>query len=125
MSFWDIIWFIFVAYVFFAYLMVLFSVIADIFRNRESSGFTKALWVLLLIVLPFVTLIVYLITNGSSMGERSARQAQAMQDQQESYIKTVAGTSSPADQVTQAKALLDSGAISQSEYAAMKAKALS
>jgi magnesium-transporting ATPase (P-type) len=125
MSFWDIIWFIFVAYVFFAYLMVLFSVIADIFRNRESSGFTKALWVLLLIVLPFITLIFYLIVNGSSMGERSARQAQAMQDQQESYIKNVAGTgSSAADQVTQAKALLDSGAISQSEYEAMKAKAL-
>jgi uncharacterized membrane protein YcjF (UPF0283 family) len=125
MSFWDIIWFIFVAYVFFAYLMVLFSVIADIFRNQETSGLTKALWVLLLIVLPFITLIVYLITHGSGMGERSAKQAQAMQAQQESYIKTVAGGSSPADQVTQAKALLDSGAISQAEYETMKAKALS
>ena len=125
MSFWDIIWFIFVAYVFFAYLMALFSVIGDIFRNRETSGFTKALWILLLIVVPFITLLVYLIAHGSGMGERSARQADAMQAQQESYIKNVAGTSSPADQVTQAKALLDSGAISQAEYESMKAKALS
>ncbi|HEX7538582.1 MAG TPA: SHOCT domain-containing protein [Dermatophilaceae bacterium] len=125
MSFWDIIWFIFVAYVFFAYLMVLFSVIGDIFRNRETSGFTKALWILLLIVLPIITVLVYLITHGSGMGERSAKQAQAIQAQQESYIKNVAGSSSPADQVTQAKALLDSGAISQAEYEAMKAKALS
>jgi len=123
-SFWNIIWFIFLAYIFFAYLMVLFSVIGDIFRNKESSGFTKALWILLLIVLPIITVLVYLIANGSKMGERSAAQAQAMQAQQESYIKNVAGTNSPADQVTQAKALLDSGAITQAEYESMKAKAL-
>jgi Short C-terminal domain len=125
MSFWDIIWFIFVAYVFFAYLMVLFSVIGDIFRNKETSGFVKALWILLLIVIPIITVLVYLITHGSGMAERSSAQAQAMQSQQEAYIKNVAGTNSPADQVTQAKSLLDSGAISQSEYEAMKAKALS
>jgi Trk-type K+ transport system membrane component len=125
MSFWDIIWFIIVAYVFFAYLMVLFSVIADIFRNRETSGFIKAVWILLLIVLPILTVLVYLIANGSSMNERAARQADAMQAQQESYIKNVAGTNSPADQITKAKALLDSGAISQAEYESMKAKALS
>ena len=123
-SCWNIIWFIFIAYIFFAYLMVLFSVIGDIFRNKESSGFTKALWVLLLIILPIITVLVYLIVNGSKMGERSAQQAQAMQAQQESYIKNVAGTNSPADQVTQAKALLDSGAITQAEYESMKAKAL-
>jgi len=125
MSFWDIIWFIFIAYVFFAYLMVLFSVIGDIFRNKETSGFTKALWILLLIILPIITVLVYLITHGSGMAERSSRQAQAMQAQQDAYIKNVAGSSSPADQITQAKSLLDSGAISQAEYEAMKAKALS
>jgi Trk-type K+ transport system membrane component len=125
MSFWDIIWFIFIAYVFFAYLMVLFSVIGDIFRNRETSGFTKALWILLLIVLPFITLIVYLITHGSGMAERSSRQSEAIQAQQEAYVKNLAGTNSPADQVTRAKKLLDSGAISQPEYDSLKAKALS
>ena len=125
MSFWDIIWFIFIAYVFFAYLMVLFSVIGDIFRNRETSGVTEALWILLLIIVPFITLIVYLITHGSGMAERSSRQSQAVQAQQEAYVKNLAGTNSPADQVTQAKKLLDSGAISQSEYDSLKAKALS
>ena len=125
MSFWDIIWFIFVAYVFFAYLMVLFSVIGDIFRNRETSGSTKALWILLLIVLPIITLLVYLITQGSGMAERSSRQSEAIQAQQEAYVKNLAGTNSPADQVTQAKKLLDSGAISQPEYDSLKAKALS
>ena len=125
MSFWDIIWFIFIAYVFFAYLMVLFSVIGDIFRNRETSGFTKALWVLLLIVLPFITLVAYLITHGSGMADRSVRQSNAVQAQQEAYVKNLAGTNSPADQVTQAKTLLDSGAISQAEFESLKGKALS
>jgi hypothetical protein len=125
MSFWDIIWFIFVAYVFFAYLMVLFSVIGDIFRNRQTSGVTKALWILLLIVLPIITVIVYLIVDGGAMAERSAARSLEAQAQQDSYIKNVAGTNSPADQVAKAKALLDSGAISQAEYESIKAKALS
>jgi hypothetical protein len=125
MSFWQIIWFIFVAYVFFAYLMVLFSVIGDIFRNRETSGLTKALWILLLIVLPIITVIVYLIIDGQAMAERSAARSLEAQAQQDSYIKNVAGTNSPADQVAQAKTLLDSGAISPAEYETMKAKALS
>ena len=125
MSFWDIIWFIFVAYVFFAYLMVLFSVIGDIFRNRQTSGVTKALWILLLIVLPIITVIVYLIVDGGAMAERSAARSLEAQAQQDSYIKNVAGTNSPADQVAKAKALLDSGAISQAKYESMKAKALS
>ena len=124
MSFWDIIWFIFVAYLFFAYLMVLFSVIADLFRNRDLSGIAKACWIVLLIVLPILTVIVYIIVNGSGMAERNAERAKEVRSQQESYIKDVAGGKSPAEQVTQAKALLDSGAISQAEYESMKAKAL-
>jgi len=125
MSFWDIIWFIFVAYLFFAYLMVLFSVIADIFRNRDSSGLAKACWIVLLILLPIITVIVYVIVHGSGMAERSAERSREMQAQQESYIKGVAGGKSPSEQVAQAKSLLDSGAISQTEYESMKAKALS
>jgi magnesium-transporting ATPase (P-type) len=124
MTFWQIIWFIFVAYVFFAYLMVLFSVISDIFRNRESSGLAKAVWIVLLILFPIIIVIIYLIVDGKAMAERSAARSLEMQAQQESYIKGVAGKS-PADQVTQAKSLLDSGAISQAEYESMKAKALS
>jgi len=124
MSFWNIIWFIFVSYVFFAYLMVLFSIIADVFRDRETGGFAKAIWILALIVLPFLSVFVYLITRGSGMHERADRQMMAAQEQQESYIKSVAGTASPIDQVGQAKSLLDSGAITQAEFDAIKAKAL-
>jgi hypothetical protein len=125
MSFWDIIWFIFVAYLFFAYLMVLFSVITDLFRNRDSSGVVKAVWIVLLILFPILTVIFYIIIEGKGMAERSAARAQEMQAQQESYIKGVAGNASPADQVAQAKSLLDSGAITQAEYDSMKSKALS
>jgi hypothetical protein len=125
MTFWDIIWFIFVAYLFFAYLMVLFSVIADIFRNRDSSGLVKAVWIVLLILFPIIIVIVYLIIEGKGMAERSAERVQEVQAQQESYIKGVAGGKSPSEQVAQAKSLLDSGAISQAEYESMKAKALS
>jgi fatty acid desaturase len=125
MTFWQIIWFIFVAYLFFAYLMVLFSVITDIFRNRDSGGLAKACWIVLLILLPILTVIVYLIVHGSGMAERSAERYQEARAQQESYIKEVAGKKSPVEQVAQAKSLLDSGAISQAEYDSMKAKALS
>jgi fatty acid desaturase len=100
---WQIIWFIFVAYLLFAYLMVLFSVIGDIFRNRDSSGLAKACWIVLLILLPIITVIVYLLVHGKAMAERSAERYQEAQAQQESYIKQVAGKS-PAEQVTQAKA---------------------
>jgi Phospholipase_D-nuclease N-terminal len=77
MTFWNTIWFIFVAYVFFAYLLVLFSVVADLFRDRETGGFAKAVWILALIVLPFLSVFIYLITRGSSMAERSDRQVKA------------------------------------------------
>jgi hypothetical protein len=77
MTFWNIIWFIFVAYVFFAYLLVLFSVISDLFRDRETGGLAKAVWILALIALPFLSVFIYLITRGSSMAERSDRQVTA------------------------------------------------
>jgi len=124
MSFWDIVWFIFITFVFVAYLMVLFSIIGDIFRDRETSGWVKALWCVALVFLPFITALVYVIARGHSMTERSMRAATEQRQLQDAYIRDVAGRTSPTDQITQAKALLDSGAISQSEYEALKSKAL-
>jgi len=126
MSFWDITWFIIVAYVFFAYLMVLFSVIADIFRNREreTSGFIKAVWILLLIVLPILTVLVYLIANGASMNEGAARVPPAK-------LMPCRLNRSRTSRTWQTRARPPirsprrSGAISQAEYESMKAKALS
>jgi len=124
MSFWDIVWFIFITWVFVAYLMVLFRIIGDIFRDQELSGVWKAVWMIALIFMPFLTAVVYLISRGRSMAERSMRAAATQREQQDAYIRDVAGHTSPADQITQARALLDSGAISQPEFEALKSKAL-
>jgi hypothetical protein len=124
MSFWDIVWFIVITWAFVAYLMVMFSIIGDIFRDRELSGVWKAVWVIALVFLPFITAVVYLISRGGSMAERSMQASAMHRRQQDDYIREVAGKTSPADQITQARALLDSGAISQQEYDALKTKAL-
>jgi hypothetical protein len=124
MSFWDVVWFIFISFALMAYLMVLFSIIGDLFRDRDASGFEKAAWMVALIFLPFLTALVYLISRGGGMADRSMRSAEAMHQQQDAYIREVAGSATPADQIAQARALLDSGAISEPEYESLKAKAL-
>ena len=124
MSFWDIVWFIFITWAFVAYLMVMFSIIGDIFRDRELSGWGKAAWCLALLVVPFITALVYLGVRGGDMAERSADAAERQQHQQDAYIREVAGTRTPADQIAQAQALLDAGSISQPEFDALKTKAL-
>ena len=124
MSFWDIIWFIIVSFAFIAYLMVLFNIVFDLFRDHEVSGGMKAVWMIFLIFLPFLTAVVYLVTRGGGMAARQARVSSELREAQDNYIKQVAGTSA-TDQITQAKALLDAGTINQSEYETLKAKALS
>jgi hypothetical protein len=126
MDFWEFFWLIVAAFVFFAYLMMLFSIFADIFRDHELGGWGKALWSLFLIFAPFFGALVYLIARGSGMAARSAKQAQEYQAAQAAYIRSVAAdtAASPADQVARAKQLLDSGAITQQEFDAIKAKAL-
>jgi hypothetical protein len=124
MSFWDIVWFIFISFAFMAYLMVMFSIITDLFRDSNASGFAKAAWIVALIFLPFVTALTYLIVRGKDMGERSMNEARRLQSQQEAYIKEVAATATPADQIAQAKAMVDSGTITPSEFERLKEKAL-
>jgi hypothetical protein len=124
MSFWDVVWFIFISFAFVAYLMVLFSILGDLFRDRDTSGVAKAAWVVALIFLPFLTSLVYLIVRGRGMTERSLHQAVASRQQQDAYIREVAGRTTPSDQIAQARALLDAGTISQPEYEALKTKAL-
>jgi len=125
MSFWDVMWFIFVSFAFLAYLMMLFQIIGDIFRDRELAGWLKAVWMIALIFLPFVTALVYIIARGSGMTERQVRSMQDQQAQQESYIRSVTATSSsPAAEIEKARAMLDAGTITNDEYEAIKAKAL-
>jgi hypothetical protein len=125
MSFWDIVWFIFITWVFVAYLMVMFSIISDIFRDRELSGIAKAAWCFALIFFPFITALVYIVARGSDMADRNMRVAAAHRQQQDAYIREVAAQpASPTDQIAQARALFDAGAISEAEYEALKSKAL-
>jgi len=123
MSFWDVIWFIIVSFAFIAYLMVMFSIITDLFRDQGTSGGVKALWFICLIFFPFVTGVVYLIARGGDMAQRQAAAASRIREAQDDYVRSVAA-SSPADQIAQAKALLDAGTISQEEFDGLKAKAL-
>lgn len=125
-SFWDIIWWFLWAFVFIAYLFVLFSIVGDLFRDRKLNGWAKALWIIFLIFVPFLTALVYLIARGPGMAERSAAEAAKYREAQNAYIKSVAGAgASPADEIAKAKSLLDAGTITQAEYEAIKAKALS
>jgi hypothetical protein len=126
-DFWDILWFILISFAFIAYLMVMFSIITDLFRDHATSGWLKAVWIVALIFFPFVTALIYLIARGSGMAERQAQASHRYQRAQDDYIKSVAGSGSapsPADQIASAKSLLDSGAISQAEFDQLKAKAL-
>ena len=123
-SFWDLIWWFLAIFIFFAYLMVLFSIITDLFRDHKLSGGWKALWIVVLLLTNWLGALISLIVRGRGMGERSAAQAQAYQRAQEDYIKQAAGTS-PADEIAKAKALLDAGTITQAEYDQIKTKALS
>lgn len=124
MSFWDVVWFIFISFVFVAYLMVLFSILSDLFRDRDTSGWVKAVWVVCLIFFPFITALVYLIARGKGMTERSMRSAEQAKAQQDAYIRDVAAKATPADQIAQARAMLDAGTITQTEYERLKEKAL-
>lgn len=119
---WDVIWWFITAFVFIAYLMALFSIIADLFRDRKLNGWVKALWFIFLIFLPFITALVYLIARGRGMGERQAEQLQHVKLAQDEYIRQVAG--GRAAEIAEAKKLLDSGAVTQAEFDALKAKAL-
>lgn len=122
---WDFFLWALMVFVFIAYLMALFAVITDLFRNRSINGWVKAIWLVFLVFLPFVTVFVYLIVYGRGMGSREAMRAQAAQDATDDYIRSVAHQRvSPAAEIAQAKELLDSGAISYDEFEAMKATAL-
>lgn len=122
-SFWDFVGFFFWTMVLISYLYVLFAVIADLFRDREQSGWAKTGWIILLLFVPVLTVLIYIIARGSGMAERQMQSSLQARESTEQYIRSVA-TASPTDEISQAKTLLDSGAITQSEFEAIKARAL-
>ena len=124
-DFWDVLLWSFWFFIWIAALMVWFRCLFDLFGDSTLSGWGKAGWALLLIFVPWLGALIYLIARGRSMTERQMAAVSQQRAEQEKYIQQVAGTSqAPADQIANAKALLDSGAINQGEFEALKAKAL-
>jgi hypothetical protein len=123
-NFWDIIWIVIWSFVFIAYLMVFFRILVDLFGDRELSGWIKAIWIIALIFVPFVTALIYLIARGRGMAERQLAATRQAQAQTDAYIQQVAGGKSGAESIADAKALLDSGTITQAEFDTLKVKAL-
>ncbi len=118
-SFWDIIWWFVWIFAFTAYIFALFAIVADLFRDRKLNGWWKAVWLIFLVFVPFLTALVYLIARGRGMAERSSRAAGSATDP---FFGGGAG--SPSDEIAKAKALLDTGAITASEFMSIKSKAL-
>jgi hypothetical protein len=113
---------IFFAWVIFIWIAI--TVLIDVFRRRDISGWGKAAWVVFVVIIPWIGVLVYLIVNHDGMAERKTKEAQASQAQFDEYVRTTAGSGGAAAEIEKAKQLLDNGAISQAEFDALKAKAL-
>lgn len=122
----DVLWTMFVIFAWLIWFWLLITVFADIFRRHDIGGGKKTLWIIFVIVLPFLGVFIYLISQSTAMAERNEKQVRVQQSQMDEYVKSVARTGGgAAAEIEKAKLLLDSGAISQAEYDAIKAKALS
>jgi hypothetical protein len=120
----DVMWTMIIFFLWVIWFWILITVFIDIFRRHDLSGLGKTGWVVFTIILPFLGVFIYLITQGDHMARRNAEQAQAQQAQFDEYVREAAGSGGAADQIAKAKQLLDSGAISQAEFDAIKQKAL-
>jgi Short C-terminal domain/Phospholipase_D-nuclease N-terminal len=120
----DIFWTMLIFFMWVIWIWILVTVLIDLFRRHDISGWGKAAWTLLVIVLPFLGVFMYLITQGSQMAERRSEEMRASRASFDSYVREAAGGSGPSDQIAKAKELLDSGAIDQAEFEQLKRKAL-
>jgi Short C-terminal domain/Phospholipase_D-nuclease N-terminal len=120
----DVLWTMLIFFAWIIWFWLLITVFADLFRRHDIGGGMKTLWIIFVILLPFLGVFVYLISQGRNMAERNVKGMQAQQAQMDARIKSVAGSGGAADEIDKAKKLLDSGAITQAEFDAIKAKAL-
>ena len=120
----DILWTMLIFFLWIAWFWILIAVFADIFRRHDTSGFGKVLWLIFVILVPFLGVFVYLIANHDGMTKRNIERMQSQQAQMDDYVRSVAGGGGAAAEIEKAKALLDSGAITQAEFDSIKAKAL-
>jgi Short C-terminal domain/Phospholipase_D-nuclease N-terminal len=121
----DLFWTLLIFFLWIAWFMLLFNIWTDIFRRRDIGGGMKTVWIVVTILLPFLGVFIYLITQHDGMTQRSLEQAKAQRAQFDDYVRETAGsTGGPAEEIARAKALLDSGAITQAEFDAIKQKTL-
>jgi type VI protein secretion system component VasK len=120
----DVLWTMIVFFLWFGWLILLFHVVGDVFRRRDIRGGKKAVWLIFLLLVPFLGVLTYLIVYGDDMARRNEEAVAAARGGMDDYVRSVAGGSGAAGQIERAKGLLDSGAISQAEFDAIKAKAL-
>jgi hypothetical protein len=120
----DVLWTIIIFFAWVIYIWITITVLIDVFRRHDASGPVKAGWVIFVIVLPFLGVLIYLLANHDGMAERNVKDAKASREQFEDYVRQAAGSAGPAAEIDKAKQLLDSGAITQAEFDAIKQKAL-
>ena len=120
----DVMWTMFIFFLWILWFWLLFTVFADIFRRHDISGVGKTGWVLFCILLPFLGVFIYLISQGQHMAERNVSQVRAQQAKMDEYVRETAGSGGAAGEIERAKGLLDTGAITQEEFNAIKQKAL-
>jgi hypothetical protein len=121
-TFWDALWTIFIFFLWILWFFLLFKIVFDVFRRHDIGGGKKVVWLLFILFLPFLGAFAYIVANGDGIAQRDAERAQAAQTQFNDYVQSVAG--GPAGEIDKAKQLLDSGAITQAEFDAIKSKAL-
>jgi hypothetical protein len=120
----DVLWSMIIFFVWVAWIWMMILILSDVFRRDDLSGWGKAAWTFFLIVLPFLGALIYLIAQGDGMAQRRAQDVRGQRAQMDDYVRSVAGSGGPAAEIDKAKQLLDSGAINQAEYEALKTKAL-
>ena len=120
----DVFWTMIIFFMWVIWIWILVTVLIDVFRRHDISGWVKALWTLFMIVLPFLGVFIYLISQGKGMAERRSDEIRSSQASFDSNVRDVAGGSGASDQIAKAKELLDAGAIDQAEFDALKRKAL-
>ena len=120
----DVMWTMLVFFIWILWIWLLFTVFADIFRRHDITGAKKTVWIVFAILLPFLGVFIYLITQNVGMTERQLERTRAQREQFDAHVRQAAGSGGAADEIEKAKQLLDSGAITQAEFDALKEKAL-
>jgi Short C-terminal domain/Phospholipase_D-nuclease N-terminal len=120
----EVLWDILIFFAWVVYIWIAITVLIDVFRRHDISGWAKAAWVVFVVIIPWIGVLAYLIFNHDGMAERRASEARTAQAQFDDYVRQTAGSGGAASEIEKAKQLLDSGAITQQEFDSLKAKAL-